>query len=86
MIRHLAAPLLALALVTATAPAVWAEAMAREDFEDALDQARTNAREAVEHYKNGDEEAALDDAREVRERFTFDEDGASPARATHQRD
>jgi hypothetical protein len=76
--RVTAAALLALAMLVAPAGPVLGEPMDQAAFEQELDDAQADADEALEAYRDGDEEAALAAAERVRDRFSFEEGGASP--------
>lgn len=71
--------LLAASLLFAGVPPGTAqESLSDEAFEQRLSEMQAAVDEAFEHYKAGETEAALEDARAVRDRFAFEKDGSSP--------
>lgn len=71
----------ALLLAPAATPAVAAddgEVMSQEEFEAELDRAQGQVEAAVDAYRDGDRETALEEARAVEDRFRFDGNESSP--------
>lgn len=66
-----------LVLVTTAIGPVTTAAMSQEDLEDRLTEMQVRVDDAVVHYQAGETDDALEDARFVRDQFSFDAGGAS---------